>query len=463
VAEAIVVARRDSDGTILLTAYIVAARGVMVDIGSVRSLLTGRLPNHMIPATIMVLDAMPLTPNGKLDRKALPLPERISGRTYDEPSTSIERSLAVLWQQILKVERVGLHDNFFELGGDSLSAAEMIACFPEHFKLELPLSSLFEAPTIAGLTVLVERIGSENVDPLGVVLPLRQPAHRPLFCVHPMAGLSLGFSSLLRHLDSTMPVYGLQSRGLRGGILPSSIEEIAADYLEQIRRIQPVGPYRLLGRSLGGLIGHCIARQMQEQNLKVELLAMIDSSLFHSGVRPLTEAEEVLAALGFLDIRLEEEIVPRTLRQLGAFLLHPDNAHMIPAAHQAMMRVTEGIMKGSPDFIEKLIAVMLNHLKLARRYRPEKVDVSLLYFHATETTGDVNGIIDREPSAWRPFIRGKIEVHELECHHEAVFDPVPAAQIGRILQQRLSSLEDSRTLDIPRLLREGGEMTATYA
>ncbi|HEX3471227.1 MAG TPA: AMP-binding protein, partial [Silvibacterium sp.] len=463
VAEAAVAARCDGEGAISLTAYLVAARGVLIDIRSVRSFLAGRLPNHMIPAAVLVLDAMPLTPNGKLDRKALPLPEHASARTYVEPSTLIEMKLAVLWQQILKVERVGLHDNFFELGGDSLSAAEMFACFPECFKLELPLGSLFEAPTVAGLAALVESLGSENIDPLGVVLPLRQPPHRPLFCVHPMAGLSLGFSSLLRHLDSTMPVYGLQSRGLRGGSLPASIEEIAVDYLEQIRRIQPRGPYRLLGRSLGGLIGHCIAKQMQEQNLKVELLAMIDSSLFLSGARPLTEAEEVRAALGFLDIRLEEEKIPRTLRQLGEFLLNPDNARSIPVAHQAMMRVTEGIMKGSPDFIEKLIAVMLNHLKLARQYRPGKVDVSLLYFHATETTGDVNGIIDRNPSVWRPFIGRKIEVHELKCHHEAVFDPAPAAQIGRVLQQRLSNLEDSRTVDIPYLRREGGEITAVYA
>ena len=260
-----------------------------------------------------------------------------------------------------------------------------------------------------------------------------------------------------------MPVYGLQSRGFRGGSLPSSIEEIAADYLDQIRRIQPVGPYRLLGRSLGGLIGHCIARLMQEQNLKVELLAMIDSSIFVSHAQPLTEADEVRAALGFLDIRLEEERIPRTLSQLGEVLLRSDNARSIPATHQAMMRVTRGFMKGSPDFIEKLIAVMLNHLTLARRYSPGKVDVSLLYFHATETTGDLNNIIDRDPLAWGPFTGRKIEIHELNCHHEAVFDPVPAAEIGRVLQQRLSGLEDSRTLDIPRLYREGEEMAAACA
>jgi enterobactin synthetase component F len=99
-------------------------------------------------------------------------------------------------------------------------------------------------------------------------------------------------------------------------------------------------------------------------------------------------------------------------------------------------------MKSTPDFIGHLSTVMLNNLKLARRYVPRKVDLDLLYFHATEITGDLDGILDRTPSAWRPFVGSRIEVHELDCHHEAVLNPMSATRIGGILQQRLSIQHD---------------------
>jgi enterobactin synthetase component F len=409
-----------------------------------RTFLAGRLPNSMVPASFTMLDAMPLTPSGKLDRKALPVPVRASRNVHAEPVTPVEKKLAELWQQVLRVDRVGLHDNFFELGGDSLNVAEMAARFPAWFETELPLGSIFEAPTIAALAALLERIGSENNDPLSVVLPLRKPgktAHRPLFCIHPIVGVSIGFSSLLRHLDPAIPVYGLQSRGLQGGVsLPGSVEEIAADYLAQIRRIQPEGPYRLIGRSLGGLIAHAIAGQMQLQGLHVEMLAMIDSYLFTPGqyARSRTEADDVAAALRFLDIQFAHENTPQTLLELNQALLHPDNARSIPQA-QGTLKLAREIEKSDPDFINRMSAVMLNNLKVARQYVARKVDVDLLYFHATQMTGDLEGIIDRSPSAWGPWV-GEIQVHELACHHEAVLNPVPAARIAGELLQRLAPM-----------------------
>jgi enterobactin synthetase component F len=469
VAEAAVAAHRNGDGSSSLAAYIVERSGISVDINSLRSFLAGRLPGYMVPATFMLLDAMPLTPNGKLDRKALPAPEWIRGNVYAEPVTWTEKKLVALWQQVLGMERVGLHDNFFELGGDSLKVAELVAHFPSYFEMELPLGSLFEAPTIANLAALVERLSNEHVDPLNVILPLRK-VHKstqpPLFCIHPMVGVSMGFSALLRHLDPKMPVYGLQSRGLSGDVdLPISIEEIASDYLEQIRRIQPAGPYRLMGRSLGGLIGHSIASQLQAQNQQVELLAMIDSSLFvrEDFAHPRTEADEVQAALSFLDLHLESNDKPQTLKELAEFLLNPDAVRSIPLA-EGIMKVGKEIIKSNPDFLKHLATVMLNNLKLARQYVPPKVNLDLLYFHATEITGDLDGILDRSPSAWRPFIGGKIEVHELACHHEAVLDPVPSAQICTVMQQRLSGLNDRHVLKIsPRVQSEMGVIPPAYA
>ena len=458
VAEAAVVAHRNADSITSLAAYVVAESGCLIEIDALRGFLAGRVPTYMMPSSFIVLEAMPLTPNGKLDRKSLVVPERASLMAYAEPVTEVEKKLAALWQEILNVERVGLHDNFFELGGDSLNAAAMSALFPEHLEIELPLGSVFEAPTIADLAVLVERLSSESLDPIAVMLALRtvsKNAHRPLFCIHPMAGLSLGFSSLLRHLDPSMPVYGLQSCGLRSSEqLPASIEQIAADYLEEIRRVQPDGPYRLVGRSLGGLIGHSIVEQMQARGLEVEMLAMIDSYVFAGDelARPRNEAEEVRAVMSFLDTHSLHENTPQTLKELAAVVVQTYDPHSIP--------LFQGIIRSNPEFIYNLCAVMINHLALARQYMPGKIDVDLLYFQAMDKKGDLDGILDRSPSAWRRFIGGTIEVHELACHHEGVLDAVPAAQIGNTLRQRFSMPRLQRApMASPLIRSETGEMS----
>jgi enterobactin synthetase component F len=458
VAAAAVIAHRNADSTTWLAAYLVAENGYAIEMQTLRGFLASRVPAYMMPSSFMVLDAMPLMPSGKLDRKSLALPERVGRMDYAEPVTPVEKKLAALWQEILNVERVGRHDNFFELGGDSLTAAVMGALFPEHLQAELPLGSVFEAPTIADLALLVERLGSESPDPIAVMLALRpaiKDAHRPLFCIHPMAGISLGFSSLLRHLDPSMPVYGLQSRGLRSSEqLPASIEEIAADYLEEIQRVQPEGPYRLIGRSLGGLIGHAIVEQMQAQGLEVEMLAMIDSYVFAGELhRPRNESEEVRAVMSFLDTHPLDGNTPQTLKELAEVVVQTYNPRSIPLFQE--------IIRNNPEFIYNLCALMLNHLALARNYVPGKIDVDLLYFQAMEKKGNLDGILDRSPSAWQHFIGGVIEVHELACHHEGVLDPVPAARIGNTLRQRFSlpRLQRAPTAS-PLIWSDAGEISA---
>ena len=459
VAEAAVAAHRKTDSITSLAAYLVTENGHRIEVDTLRGFLAGRVPAYMMPSSFVVLDAMPLTPNGKLDRKSLAIPERADRMAaYAEPVTPVEKKLAALWQEVLNVERVGLHDNFFDLGGDSLSAAVMAALFPEHLQVEIPLGSVFEAPTIADFAVLVEQLSSETLDPIGVMLALRtvsKNAYRPLFCIHPMAGISLGFSSLLRHLDPSMPVYGLQSRGLRmAEQLPASIEQIAVDYLAEIRRVQPEGPYRLVGRSLGGLIGHSIVERMQAQGLEVEMLAMIDSYVFAGGdlAGPRSEAEEVRAVMGFLDTHLLDENTPQTLKELAAVLVQTYDPHSIPLFQE--------IIRSNPQFIHNLCAVMINHLALARQYMPGKIDVDLLYFQAMENKGDLEGILDRSPSAWRRFIGGRIEVHELACHHEGVLDSVPAAQIGNTLRQWFSMPRLRRApMASPSMRSATGEMS----
>jgi enterobactin synthetase component F len=448
VAQAGVAAHRE-DGGVSLSGYLVWRSDASADLDSVRAHLAARLPAYMIPVSFTVLDELPLTENGKLSRKALPKPQRTALALDAEPVTPVQKQLAALWMRILKVERVGLHDSFFELGGDSLSAAQMAAEFPAWFGTELPIGALFEAPTIAALAATVEQLNNDSADPLGAMLSLRKAEEQtqaPLFCVHPALGLSMGFSTLLRHLDPSIPVYGLQSRGLRGeATIPSSIEEIATDYLDQIRRVQPRGRYRLVGRSLGGLIAYSMAEQLRARGERVELLAMIDTFLFTTGPASGTrsEADEVQAALGFLDIEIPGENAPRTLEELAAYLMDPDHARAIPLAQGAATLARE-IEKTYPGFVKQLCRVMLNNVRLAQQYVPQKLDLDLVYFRASEATGNLEGILDRSPSVWRRLLK-KVDVYELPCHHEAVLDPIQAARIAKILEQHLSL-----TNEVPR-------------
>jgi enterobactin synthetase component F len=443
VAQVGVAAHRDDDGAVSLSGYLVWRRGASVDIDTVRTYLAARLPAYMIPASFTVLTELPLTANGKLNRKALPKPEKNACSVNAEPVTPVQKKLAALWARILKVDKVGLHDSFFELGGDSLRAVQMAAEFPAWFATELPLGALFEAPSVAALAPIVERLSNKSADPLGAMLSFREleeTAQAPLFCVHPAIGLSMGFSTLLRHLDPSLPVYGLQSRGLRGEApLPSNIDEVATHYLELIRRVQARGPYRLVGRSLGGLITYSMAEQLLAQGERVELLAMIDTFLFINGPAPCvrSEADEVQAALGFLAIEIPRHNGPRTLKELAAYLMHPENARSIPLARGAAALARE-MEKTYPDFVEQLCTVMLNNIRLAQQYVPRRLDVDLTYFCATEVTGNLEGIVDRSPAVWRQLVKGKVDVHQLACDHETVLDPIPAAHIAKILQRHIS-------------------------
>ncbi|MCF7221619.1 amino acid adenylation domain-containing protein [Marilutibacter chinensis] len=454
VAAAAVAAHRDAENGTALAAYLVPVGDDRPDFAAVRGELARRLPEAMIPSSFMWLERLPLTSSGKLDRKALPVPEHRSRAPYTEPATALEKKLAALWREVLRLERVGVHDNFFELGGDSLSAAEMIARFPEYLSMELPLASVFEASTIAGLAASLQSADSRDAagsDPLAALLPLRATGgerQRPLFCIHPVVGLGWAYTALLRHLDPGLPVYGLQARGLRGdGALPASVEEIAADCIERMRTVQPKGPYRLLGWSLGGLIGHGIAARLQASGEQVELLAMMDAYPFspereHTDRDPSTEAGEVRAALRFLGFhRKTGDHPPATMDALADWLCREYDVLSLPLVQE--------IMKREPRLIEHVAMVTRNHLRLARRYvpgrsAPGRIRSDLLFFRAArQASVDLEGLMHYHPTAWHSHFDGEVTLDEIDSDHQSMLEPAAAAQIGRILQERLDGLRRS--------------------
>jgi amino acid adenylation domain-containing protein len=246
-----------------------------------REFLSSRLPAYMVPAFFVPLDRLPLTPSGKLDRRALPAPEEshaLRSKDLTAPRDTLEEQLVKLWTKILQAKAISVTDNFFELGGDSLLAARLFAHIHNRFGKNLPLATLFSSPTIEQLAnVLRESEAGEAWSSLVSIQP--HGSKPPLFCVHAAGANVLIYRPMSRHLGDDQPVYALQAQGLDGQQSPlRCVEEMATKYVKEIRAFQPDGPYCLLGASFGGLVAFEMAQQLLAQGQKVAFLGMLNTN-----------------------------------------------------------------------------------------------------------------------------------------------------------------------------------------
>ena len=273
--------REDQPGDRRLIAYVTLRHPLQSASDSLRLHVKQQLPAHMIPAAFVVLDSIPVNTNGKVDRKALPPPSsRAVGAGYSEPQTDLERMLAIVWQELLGVNRIGRHENFFDLGGHSLLAARLIARIEEETGQNIPVATLFEAPTIAELAQKLQDHSYTRAWAPLVELHARQSAAAapPFFCIHSLGANLVSFHKLARLLRSDRAIYGLQPHGLDGQQQPmDTMDAMAAAYLEEIQRKQPHGPYYIGGICLGGVVAYEVARRLEASGEEVPLLALMDS------------------------------------------------------------------------------------------------------------------------------------------------------------------------------------------
>jgi amino acid adenylation domain-containing protein len=278
VKQCVIAAHRDASGNNSLVAYVVSDSGV--DPASLRRHLQQRLPEYMIPGLFLSIESLPLLPNGKVDRKALPAPDAAGNagtRAFRPPRDILEQKLVSIWQEILKVHPIGVEDDFFLLGGHSLLAVRLMAWIEQELGQHLPMATLFKGPTIAQLAAILRQ---QNEAPTWSSLVAVQSAGtlRPFFFVPGGGGNVFYLYPLAHHLGLDRPFYGLQARGLDGRSTPhASIEEMAADYLEEIVKVQPEGPYLLGGHSSGSWVAFEIARQLESRGQKVAMVAVIDT------------------------------------------------------------------------------------------------------------------------------------------------------------------------------------------
>ncbi len=245
-----------------------------------RPSLAAILPDYMVPATFVQLEQLPLTPNGKLDSAKLPAPEATAAARqagYVPPNDALENQLVDIWEAVLKVQPIGIHDNYFELGGHSLQTIALFAQIERAFNQTIPLAIIFQAPTIAELAAALRHRGESPVwSPL---VPISASgSKRPFFCVHGGAGHVYHYRGLARHLGPDQPFYGLQPRVLQG--TPShysSVRRMAHDYVNEIRKLQPEGPYAIGGFCFGGIVAFEMAQQLTRMGQEVALVAIIDA------------------------------------------------------------------------------------------------------------------------------------------------------------------------------------------
>jgi thioesterase domain-containing protein/peptidoglycan/xylan/chitin deacetylase (PgdA/CDA1 family) len=258
---------------------------------------------------------------------------------------------------------------------------------------------------------------------LDVVMPMRDGDFPPLFCAHPVVGLSWCYLAMLPHLDPRYPLYGLQARGLRRPEpLPASMREMARDYADQIRMIQPAGPYHLLGWSLGGNIAFATAEELQDRGERIGLLAILDSRLVNLDTSELSEPwlvyNLILAQFGYVPALTAAEPSPET-RMLELVRRRPGLA-----------------LDEWPDWrVRGLHRVIKNNMAVALSYQPGHLRCPLLLFSATQNPPELAEKIDK----WRPFVDGPIEAVELDCDHRHMLLPEPVARLGPALTAALGA------------------------
>jgi aspartate racemase len=333
-AREVVVVARETDGEKNLVAYVVPSREHTPTGSELRAYLKQRLPHYMVPSAFVLLEAMPKTPNGKVDRRGMPAPKLADftePNEYIAPTDELEKQLTRIWAAVLSKDSIGIRDNFFDLGGHSLLAARLMHRIEQTLGQRLPLAALLQAPTVEQFAALLRQEGW-SASWSSLVAIQAEGTRPPFFCVHGVGGNVVGFRDLARHMGPDQPFYALQPQGLDGKRpCLTSVTEMADRYIREIRRVQPEGPYRIGGYSFGGLVAYEMAQQLRAQEQEVSLLALFDtypgkmesrtSQMRNLSKLPLKEAATFLVKKGSfvmmtLRKRLELQMLPRPLRNV---------------------------------------------------------------------------------------------------------------------------------------------------
>ncbi|MCV7228691.1 amino acid adenylation domain-containing protein [Mycolicibacterium komossense] len=414
------VAGRSSAAT-QLVAYLVGGGDDTVPARLDRA-MRDRLPDYLVPTRYEWIEALPRTSSGKRADAvlaALPLPLREI--TYVAPRTEDELVIAGLMADALGLPRVGVLDQFTSLGGDSLSAVRLIIGIEQRYGIGIPMSAFGANPTVAELAERVRDTNPTTFDPLVALKPTGD--RPPLFLVHPIGGTVLCYGALATMLPAEQPLYVLQASGIEPGTVPAdSLPQMAADYVDAIRRVHPEGPYHLGGWSLGGLVAYEMARQLAEQGAEIGSLTLLDTMTVRPGARaelaPARLHSYFLWELLYAKLGADTPVdpVPEHIAADDAVL---DHILAVAIAHG----VLPGI--GSRELVRRLLNVFQASWRAAALYEMPRTDLDVTLLKAVEplpevlrTAHDEIGSDYGDPTnGWGAAVDGRLDVVDISGDH----------------------------------------------
>ncbi|MFG2882787.1 amino acid adenylation domain-containing protein [Streptomyces sp. NPDC048297] len=431
-----------SGGDRRLAGYLVPAADRAGDpelVTEVRALVRERLPQHMVPAALMVIEELPLTLSGKLDKRALPAPDFAGDSAGRAPRTTREEILCGLFAEVLGLASVTVDDSFFARGGHSLLASRLISRISVVLGVTLPLRAVFDAPTVAELAALLEEGDSgASGDPFAPVLSIKgggagraegggagtaeggeagaaegagaaAGSGAPLWFVHPGGGICWPYLGFGGRLPQYRTVYGIQAKGFDGAAqLPGSLDEMVLDYVEEILALQPEGPFHLAGYSIGGTLAQAVAARLQARGHTVAFLVLLDSV-----------PGDYLAT--------QPAPTPSALREY--FREH----------------LTSGV--GSQEdyeaFLDNAVRVIVNHTSLTPGFTSPVFHGDALFFNAVPNPDARYGDL------WKPYITGTVTQVDIESTHHGLIDADPADEICRVIDREFTARGLNETPERP--------------
>ncbi|MFZ0922507.1 MAG: amino acid adenylation domain-containing protein, partial [Candidatus Acidiferrales bacterium] len=433
VREAVVLAREDAPGEKRLVAYVVAESTVE----ELRGFLKEQLPEHMVPAVFVLLDALPLLSNGKIDRRALPAPDRSRPgleKSYVAPRDDLELQLTRIWEEVLRVRPIGVRDNFFELGGHSLLAIRLFALIEIRLGRKLPLTAVFQGATVEHLVGVLRQQTTRG--PQSSLVPI-QPggSKRPLFLVHPAGGHVFPYVHLAQFLGPDQPCYGLQAKGLEDGQDPHTrIEDMATYYIQALQTMQPTGPYLLGGWSMGGVVAFEMAQQLHAQGQRVALLALLDGRIpTPEETFPDEDANVILLVERYFGISFGpmESLAQLSKDEQLAFILErAKSAGLVPAE----LDVSQA---------RRFVELLRSDLRATQNYGLHLYPGRVTLFKASETP---EGASPDATLGWSAWASGGVEVHIVPGNHaNLVYEP----HVEVLAEKLTACLKQSQSVEAP--------------
>lgn len=410
-----------------LIAYIVSDPLNGLDADTLRGQLLQILPAYTIPSRFIFVPSIPLSAHGKVDVRSLPDPNSSNAFSpADLPSNETERRIRMVWKKIFNLEQIGVFDNFFDLGGDSLMAMNLLVGIEREFSRKVPLAVISKASTIRQQA---EILRSEKLtEYASVLIPIRTGGNKnPLYCIGGKGGLPIRFNHLLKYINGDQPVYFLRARGFEPGeLVEDTIEGIAADYVREVKKVQPFGPYYLFGESSGGLVAYEMAQQLYAQGEETAFLGMLDT---YSSSRARVKKSPLVGWLTILSKHLQTlasggiagvQVYVKYYLELGKFKFHQFQVWVNENRNQMRFRKR-------PDVFSRVDQA---NITAVRAYDPKPYPGSVVLFRALRQAQFDGQSLE---NGWTEIGVGTLVVHPVDCYHgNILFEPFVQQVAGKL-------------------------------